>query len=208
MFFFLSLGYSLSCSTCVSTTSSSCSGSSVVCPSGYSCGAAYSQSTSGGSVAAISYAKACTPTSQCSTSGSLSVMGGIKMKMVSACCTTDNCTPTLPSLPSDNSSYNQLVCRTCASADSTWCYTSDTIQCTGNENRCLLMTTKVTGSSSASAALRGCATQSICDIGSQSSSVDGLTSDVKFICTSGSPTLRYSFYLPALIGLLLLKLLF
>ncbi|CAJ0933853.1 unnamed protein product [Ranitomeya imitator] len=47
-------------------------------------------------------------------------------------------------VPSRNSTQNGLVCRTCTSPDSTWCYTSDTMQCTGDEDMCILQTTKIT----------------------------------------------------------------
>ncbi|XP_068099208.1 phospholipase A2 inhibitor and Ly6/PLAUR domain-containing protein-like [Hyperolius riggenbachi] len=158
----------------------------------------------GGSVTVTAYAMLCIPTNQCSKSGSISVYGGLKTKMASACCTTDNCTPTLPSLPSSSSSYNGVVCQSCTSSTSTSCSTSNTVQCTGDENKCLLYTLNSAGSA-VSNAFRGCASQSICDIGSLFSTSNV---DIKYTCTSGGGALRHTFYLPALIGLLLLKFLF
>ncbi|XP_072282872.1 uncharacterized protein [Pyxicephalus adspersus] len=197
-------GYSLSCIQCSSVTSTSCTGPSVTCASGYQCGAQYTASNAG-TVSNNQYTRTCFPENQCTLSGSLST-NGARIKSAVSCCNTDNCTPSLPSLPGDSSVSNGLTCRSCVSADSTWCYTSDTIQCTGNENMCLLQTTKISGSVSLSTAIRGCSTKSFCDFGSQSSSIDGLSTEVKFICTSGSMGLQKGIYLPAVICLFFLKL--
>ncbi|XP_068099203.1 phospholipase A2 inhibitor 25 kDa subunit-like [Hyperolius riggenbachi] len=200
---------SLTCKTCISMTSNSCTGPSSTCPSGSVCGALYTQTRSGGSTVSSIYGMSCTPRRQCSASGSISAYGEIKVKVAAGCCTTDNCIPTLQSSPLDSSNPNGLACRSCFSTGSAvWCDTTDTIQCTGDENMCISQTVKITGSASVSTVFRGCATKSICDIGNQHASSNGLSTDVKIICTSGSPALRYAFYLPALTGLLLLKFFF
>ncbi|XP_044125182.1 phospholipase A2 inhibitor and Ly6/PLAUR domain-containing protein-like [Bufo gargarizans] len=128
--------------------------------------------------------------------------------MSSSCCNTDNCTPNTPTLPTISSNPNGLVCRYCASVDSTWCHTDDTVQCTGEQNMCLLQTTHVSGSVSASSAIRGCATKSICDLGSQSASAGGVTTDVKIICTNSGLSVHNIVLTPAIVCLLLLKLFF
>ncbi|XP_077312667.1 uncharacterized protein LOC143933593 [Lithobates pipiens] len=198
-------GHSLSCTQCTST-STSCTGSSVTCSSGNQCGVIYTTTTTGISATA-SYTMSCLSLNDCSLSGSLTTNGG-RIKSAASCCnTTDNCTPTLPSLPGDSTVSNGVTCRSCASASSTWCYTSDTIQCTGNESMCLLQSTQLSGSQSLATAIRGCSTQSFCNFGSQSYSVDGLSTSIKFVCTSGSTGLRKGFYLPAVICLFFLKLL-
>uniref|UniRef100_A0A803JKN1 UPAR/Ly6 domain-containing protein n=1 Tax=Xenopus tropicalis TaxID=8364 RepID=A0A803JKN1_XENTR len=90
------------------------------------------------------YTLSCIPHNQCDKSGSIRIPNG-KIKRGISCCYTDDCTPPTPTLPADNNTVNGLVCRTCASADSAWCYTSDTMQCTGDENMCLLQTTEIKG---------------------------------------------------------------
>ncbi|XP_077312656.1 phospholipase A2 inhibitor and Ly6/PLAUR domain-containing protein-like [Lithobates pipiens] len=195
-------GYALSCTECVSPLDS-CTGPSVTCPSGSVCGAVYTQSWAFGILASKSYVMSCTPQNQCDKSGSMSLPHGVRMKIGISCCETDGCTPTFPSLPRDSSRYNGVTCQSCMSADSTWCSTSDTMQCTGEENTCLLQTTKLSGSKELATAMRGCATKSICDLASYS----GSAMEVKFVCTSGSTGLQRGFYLPAVICIFFLKLL-
>ncbi|CAJ0967370.1 unnamed protein product [Ranitomeya imitator] len=140
--------------------------------------------------------RVCSPPSQCSIKGSIST-SQLQLRMAASCCDTDNCTPDLPELPSKSTNSNELVCRSCISADSTWCHTPDTIQCTGDENMCLLQSTKISGSASSSTAIRGCATKSICDLGSNTAALGGLTVDVKTVCTSGSKSVHKLILNPA-----------
>ncbi|XP_077312655.1 phospholipase A2 inhibitor and Ly6/PLAUR domain-containing protein-like [Lithobates pipiens] len=195
-------GLSLNCMHCMSTTTSCSSGVSLPCASGYTCG--YTAMRAKG---ANLYLQSCVPQKQCDLKGSVSLPNGEKGKMATSCCGTDDCTPTLPSLPVDSSASNGLTCRSCKVENSDWCYTSDTMKCTGGENMCLLQTVKITGSQSVAHAARGCATKSICDLGSQSYNIQGMSTDIRFTCTSGSTGLPKGFYLPALICLSLLKLL-
>ncbi|KAM9299500.1 uncharacterized protein PAF06_016579 [Gastrophryne carolinensis] len=176
---FAATGYSLSCTVCTSDSTTSCTGSNITCPSGSLCGSIYT-TTAGKYILFLD----------------LSLPHLIIKAFIKVIVSTTN------------STSNGLVCRTCATADSTWCYTSDTMTCTGNENMCILQTTKISvGSQSASAALRGCATKSMCDIGSQSQSAGGASTEVKFICTSGSFGLHSSFSILAIVCLFCLQLL-
>ncbi|XP_077116219.1 phospholipase A2 inhibitor and Ly6/PLAUR domain-containing protein-like [Ranitomeya variabilis] len=195
--------YALSCTQCVST-SASCAGSIVTCRSGYTCGSSYTE-TVVGATTEVSFIRSCVAPAECSFNGSLSIQQGY-IRMGISCCNSDNCDPTIPSLPSRSSVLNGQVCRTCISADSTWCYTSDTLQCTGDENMCLLETTKISGSQSSSVAIRGCSTKSICDLGSQSQTVGDISVEVKFICTSGGRSVHKLVLTPVISCLLLLKL--
>ncbi|XP_077116217.1 uncharacterized protein LOC143770462 [Ranitomeya variabilis] len=195
----------LSCTQCMST-SSSCSGNSVTCPSGHVCASQYSETTVGGKKTEM-LLRLCSPPSECSTKGSIST-SQLQLMMAVSCCGTDNCTPDLPALPTKSTNSNELVCRSCISADSTWCYTPDTVQCTGDENMCLLQSTKISGSTSSSTAIRGCATKSICDLGSQTATLGGVSVDVKTVCTSGSKSVHHVVLNPAFVCFLLLKLFF
>ncbi|KAE8594363.1 hypothetical protein XENTR_v10019605 [Xenopus tropicalis] len=178
-------GYSLSCQTCMSAGSTPCQGESLPCPADNACAATYALTTANGVTVSQVYTLSCAPRSQCDKPGSISIPDG-KIKRGTSCCYTDNCTPPTPTLPAVNNQVNGLVCRTCASADSAWCYTSDTMQCTGDEKMCLLQTTEIKGSVSSKVAVRGCATKSICDLGGTSVSSPEFSMDVKFSCTSGS----------------------
>ncbi|XP_073457891.1 phospholipase A2 inhibitor and Ly6/PLAUR domain-containing protein-like isoform X2 [Aquarana catesbeiana] len=190
---------------CFNTTTS-CTGPSVTCPSGKQCGVLYTKTTKGGSTD-ISYIMICISSDQCGQSGSVTT-NDIRLKTAASCCSTDNCTPSLPSLPEDSSVYNGVTCPSCLSASSTMCYTSDTIKCTGNENMCLLLqSTQISGSQSLATSNRGCSTKNLCNDVIQSSSANGQSASINFICTSGSTGLRKGFYLPAVICLFFLKLL-
>ncbi|XP_073457883.1 phospholipase A2 inhibitor NAI-like [Aquarana catesbeiana] len=201
-------GYSLFCTRCASS-SDSCSGPNINCSSGSVCGAVYTESWSQDSIVSKSYMLSCTREDKCNTSGSFSPHNNVRVKLGRSCCRTDHCTPPLPSLPGNSSQSNGLTCRSCMSADSTWCYTSDTMKCTGDENMCFRQTTIVSeGPTENSSAIRGCATKSICDLGSQSVSSQRVKTVVEFICTNGSTGLQKSFYLPAMICILFFKVFF
>ncbi|XP_068099210.1 uncharacterized protein [Hyperolius riggenbachi] len=101
----------------------------------------------------------CVPTSKCGKVGSISYSGG-KMNMEITCCNTDFCSPPLPSFPGDSGQTNGLMCPTCRSTEYAWCYSSSTIECTGNEQICI---TESTTTSISSDSASGCATPSVCE---------------------------------------------
>ncbi|XP_077312664.1 phospholipase A2 inhibitor gamma subunit B-like [Lithobates pipiens] len=199
-------GNSLSCTECFSV-SDSCTGPSMTCPSGSVCGAQYAETWAKGTIVSKLYVMSCVRQDQCDITGSMSFPNNARRKMGTSCCRTDRCTPTFPSLRKDISGSNGLTCQSCISANSTWCSTSDTMECMGDENTCVLQTTKVSGLTTGSTAIRGCATKSICDFGSQSRGVLGRKIETTFICTSGSTGLQKGFYLPIMICIFFLKLL-
>lgn len=174
----------------------------MTCPSGQVCVTSYSETMSG-NTKSESLARTCSLSSQCNVTGSVTIQGGKIYRVASTCCDTDGCTPALPTLPKKNSTLNGLVCRTCVYPDS-GCDTSDTLRCTGDEKKCIRQTTHVTGPGSA--ALRGCATQSVCDLTSQSQSFQDL--GYEFICTSDGASVHNVVLAPALACLLLLKFFF
>uniref|UniRef100_A0A8C5QS38 UPAR/Ly6 domain-containing protein n=1 Tax=Leptobrachium leishanense TaxID=445787 RepID=A0A8C5QS38_9ANUR len=176
----------LSCIRCVTLGMTSCDGPSISCPSDNVCGASYTVTTAGGSVVSKNYVRGCVPKNQCNLQGSISVINNAMNRIGASCCNTDNCTPDLPTLPAVSTRFNGLVCRTCVSTYSGWCYTDDTMQCTGNENMCLLQTTSITGAVSMRIVLRGCATKSLCDLSRQTEQTADRKVDMRFTCTSGT----------------------
>ncbi|KAG8433727.1 hypothetical protein GDO86_012182, partial [Hymenochirus boettgeri] len=190
---FFVLGYSLSCTTCVSLGNSPCEGQSETCPPDYVCGSTYTSSKSAGGTVSETYTTSCLPRSQCSGSGSVSIPNG-KVKRGVSCCYTDNCAPSRPNLSADNDIKNGHVCPTCIS-DTTWCEGSDTMECTGEENKCLMLSTKISGISNHCHSLRGCSTKSICDLGSNSVKTMDLAIDVKFTCNNGGFRVRQGSFL-------------
>uniref|UniRef100_A0A8C5QVE6 UPAR/Ly6 domain-containing protein n=1 Tax=Leptobrachium leishanense TaxID=445787 RepID=A0A8C5QVE6_9ANUR len=132
----------------VSFGNPSCDGLSVSCRLDNVCGASYTVTTSDFSVVTGNYMRGCVTKNQCNLQGSISVINNVMNRIGVSCCNTDNCNPSFPTLPAVNTTFNELVCRTCISADSDWCYTKDTVHCTGDENMCLLQTTSITGNAS------------------------------------------------------------
>lgn len=80
-----------------------------------------------------------------------------------SCCDTDNCTAPLPQWPAASSQANGLLCPSCRSQTQQFCNQKTNIQCTGSEQTCLMETTMVSVSSSSA---MGCATPTLCDVGS------------------------------------------
>ncbi|XP_069804346.1 phospholipase A2 inhibitor and Ly6/PLAUR domain-containing protein-like [Dendropsophus ebraccatus] len=202
----IATSYALTCSDCMSTSSSLCLGTSVTCSSGYQCGAEHMQTTSDGKTFDI-FSRSCMPPSHCNTSGSITLHNG-QIKMVTACCITDNCSPIVSAFPTLSNKTNGVVCRSCLSTNSSWCYTKEKIHCTGDENMCILHSTKVKGKVSGSTSFRGCATKSFCDFGSQFTRAEGTSTKVQYICTSGGKSVHQVLLAPAITSLLLLKLFF
>ncbi|XP_044138563.1 uncharacterized protein LOC122929134 [Bufo gargarizans] len=123
--------------------------------------------------------------SKCNFLGSMRLQQ-LQIRMGTSCYGNPNCT-LFSALPNENSPLNGLGCPSCLSVNSTWCYTDETIQCRGDETMCLLLhTTQESGSMSTSTTFRGCATMSICDLGSQSQNETGSFTEVKINCTRAS----------------------
>ncbi|KAM8927843.1 uncharacterized protein RCH25_008151 [Pelodytes ibericus] len=202
----LSTSYALDCTTCFSMTGSSCSGTSIACPSDYVCGIAKTVTSAMGLQVSEQVSRSCVPRNVCSLKASMSLYGNMRSQVGYSCCYTDNCTPPQPPLPELDTKPNGLVCRTCVSADSDWCYTDETMKCTGSENMCLLQTMKTKGPVTATTAIRGCATKSFCDAGSQSLENAGLSVESKITCTSGAGGLYSGFLLSLLVSCFLTKL--
>ncbi|XP_077312654.1 uncharacterized protein LOC143933581 [Lithobates pipiens] len=191
--------YSLSCRTCTSLTTSCYSGSSVTCPSGSVCLATYTKTKMTGGYNGHSYVLSCSPRDKCNMRGSVSMSSGWTIQRATSCCSTDNCTPPSPSLPSQNSASNRVTCRSCFAFDYSSCYDLSPMNCRGDENICIHMTTKLSGFTAPPSTFRGCATKGFCDLGLRSET------DELLHCAASSG-LQKGFYLPAVICLFLLKL--
>ncbi|XP_063293103.1 phospholipase A2 inhibitor 25 kDa subunit-like isoform X2 [Pelobates fuscus] len=203
----VSTGDSLSCIKCLGSSNATCIGSSVTCPSDNICVNGYSLTNAAGTITP-SFNRDCGPRNQCNLTGSVTFNIGL-VRVATTCCSTDNCDPGIPTLPSNNNQQNGLTCRTCYSGNSLSCYTSETIQCKGVENKCFLLEKKLSGTFYSKEALRGCATDTYCSLlGTQTASYDGLNIDMKVFCTSGTNSLHGGFFLSTAAFLVVLKYLF
>uniref|UniRef100_A0A8C5WEH6 NIDO domain-containing protein n=1 Tax=Leptobrachium leishanense TaxID=445787 RepID=A0A8C5WEH6_9ANUR len=170
---------SLSCTQCVNTMGSSCTGSAVTCPSGSLCGSQYAEYTDNGVLYPM-ISRSCIEESRCNTSTSFSFAES-KVEIASSCCDTDLCTPEIPELPSESSAPNGVTCPTCRSPGSVVCYSGDTIQCTGKETTCFLMNSQAPDTHQY-LAIRGCAIPNVCDTDYQSLASHFGNINVNFFC--------------------------
>ncbi|CAJ0951451.1 unnamed protein product [Ranitomeya imitator] len=151
------------------------------------------------------FGRSCVPEDQCQGPGSFSTHNSHSKKGFS-CCYTDNCTPSPPVLPPDNTVQNGLTCPSCTGNDVDWCETGTTMECTGDETLCIVQHSKMLGTLSRDSILRGCATPTICNIGNQSVITDGITVEVWISCTGGGGGLHRASFLYTFIVLILLTL--
>ncbi|XP_068098002.1 urokinase plasminogen activator surface receptor-like [Hyperolius riggenbachi] len=113
---------------------------------------------------------------------------------------------TCKSVPEDDTEeLNGQMCQTCMPADSDWCESTKAIDCTGHENRCLLVT-KTEDNVTLIGSLSGCVTNSICDYYNDPEN-EIAEEGVEYTCSDGSLDLRICLYLPAAACLLILTLL-
>ncbi|XP_072282139.1 uncharacterized protein [Pyxicephalus adspersus] len=175
-------GYTLSCRSCKAPQSTSCTGPSVPCASGNVCGATYMLIKNGG-LTFPTYVLSCMPKSECNINGTSRFHGGGQLKFAHSCCTTDNCIPTFPSEPEDNSVPNGLTCPPSKAVDFPWSKFPATMDCKSNETMCFTFTTKFLGGPM-SITLTGCATQAVCDFFNESPIQQGSMS-MEMICTEG-----------------------
>ncbi|XP_040182761.1 phospholipase A2 inhibitor subunit gamma B-like [Rana temporaria] len=194
--FFAKSGLSLSCTVCLVQGATFCTGNNVTCASGRVCVSTHTVSMEDGVKKSEYFGRTCAPETQCGHPGIFSTYNSKSKKGIS-CCYSDNCTPSPPQLLPDNDEPNGLTCPTCKASGAQWCDTGMTMTCTGEETRCIVQYSKITGppgTETSELILRGCATPSICSIGNQTHPTDGLTAEVQISCTGSANGLHRHFY--------------
>ncbi|CAH2318149.1 Hypothetical predicted protein [Pelobates cultripes] len=117
------------------------------------------------------------------------------------------CVSSMAQVPSDSTQRVGLTCSSCTSLDSAWCHTKETIECTGDERRCIFKATTISGPKYSRSAVRGCATKTLCDTGSQSQDFgNGIKVNTDVTCTSDSTDLQLNLLLLTMVSLLLANL--
>ncbi|XP_078511672.1 uncharacterized protein LOC144770791 [Lissotriton helveticus] len=205
----LAQGNALSCQQCVGSTSSSCTGPTLPCPSaGDQCISTLTETIITEAAQVTLFLRTCGASSECNQVASLS-NPSMSVKISSTCCVADNCTPPQPILPPSKMTKTNVTCHSCLDISSTSCYSKDTIKCTGDETKCIRYSVKTTsGSLNSEVAARGCATPSFCAFQSTSESAGDTTVVTELACTDGSIHLQESAILLAFSGLLVLRLSF
>ncbi|XP_050786337.1 phospholipase A2 inhibitor gamma subunit B-like [Gopherus flavomarginatus] len=210
----LATGTCLQCEVC-SAAGNSCTGSMQTCAIGQdSCAFLLTDVTIAG-VKTQSFLKGCIASSKCKV-GPISMNFGYGMatRTSFACCVGEACRTTTVTVPPADTKPNGRRCRGCYALNADHC-NEQTIECTGAETQCIDAAGAVTISGSQmQTIMKGCASESICaDIKAGSSTFSGTSADLTTAkCTVASGVVGVApgpagILLPALAGLLLLKLL-
>ncbi|KAM4015232.1 uncharacterized protein ACNLHF_001879 [Anomaloglossus baeobatrachus] len=163
---------------------SSCTeGPTVTCTPGHVCTSLYQQTTMDGKTGEFLY-RSCGPPSHCDKTGSFTTMNK-NIRMGVSCCFTDNCSSPLPPLPPPSTRRNGRVCQMCSDTNEA-CTGTKTIDCVGNERKCLLQVTRIQESPENVESFRGCSTRSICEIGNQNMSIGILSMESTYLCSGGA----------------------
>uniref|UniRef100_A0A803JXH3 UPAR/Ly6 domain-containing protein n=1 Tax=Xenopus tropicalis TaxID=8364 RepID=A0A803JXH3_XENTR len=208
---FAATGYSLSCTQCLNLNGISCSGTSGTCPTNQVCASVLLSLSIPflGFSNRDMFTRTCAPQELCNLNGSFSFPFTM-VTFASSCCSTDNCTSTLPTIPDNINQPNGLTCPTCFSSDGSLCDASQSIPCTGNENMCYVENAIATGFFPILA--RGCASKSVCDIANveQLFIRNYLGYNANTLCSSAASngTIYHGFLLPAAIFTALIKFMF
>ncbi|XP_040277064.1 phospholipase A2 inhibitor subunit gamma B-like [Bufo bufo] len=200
-------GFSLECTQCMAIGLSSCTeGPIITCPQGHVCTSMYQETIEDGKTNELLY-RSCGPTSHCNKTGSFTIEKN-SARLGISCCFTDKCYPPLPQLQSASTRRNGKVCQMCSEGNEA-CSGTKTIDCVGNENKCLLQVAKIkAGSDENVESFRGCSTRSICDIGNLNISFGFLEMESTFLCSGGAITMYRGLdfsMISAIVLLILLK---
>ncbi|KAJ1132796.1 hypothetical protein NDU88_011097 [Pleurodeles waltl] len=203
----LTEGYARQCNTCFGLNPAMCIGSVQTCASSDDvCMATYT-SEKVGPLEATTFIRMCGKASSCKQDQTLTT-AGYAMRRSTTCCTSDNCTPPVPTLPpAPEAKENGVVCRACYANDASYCDTKTEMKCTGSENKCARYAiTSTKDSKTVQSALRGCASHQFCEVGSSSSTAAGFTTKSDMACTDAGTRPEHGLLLPILAMLVLLKL--
>ncbi|XP_069496945.1 phospholipase A2 inhibitor gamma subunit B-like [Ambystoma mexicanum] len=123
------------------------------------------------------------------------------------CCTSDTCTPPEPKEPvAPDTKENGVTCHACSAQDY-YCDTKEKMKCTGSETRCSRYALKTEqGSKVSQIALRGCASENFCAVGSSSKGIGGTSITIDMACTDAGIRPEYGLLLPLFAALAMLKL--
>lgn len=171
--------YSLTCSECIGQSDKPCQGRPVTCAADFDACVATVETDSKDGKEITWYRKCCGKKSMCSYTGSFTadILG---KKASSTCCFTSNCDPLVPKLPTQKTEDNGLSCKSCSTEQGSAC---ETIECTGEEKKCLTLTT-LTQAAQVSMFVSGCGTPEWCEK-DREFQFAGQTTKISFACSGG-----------------------
>ncbi|XP_063798357.1 urokinase plasminogen activator surface receptor-like [Pseudophryne corroboree] len=191
---------SLSCLQCQVHGDQTCTGTPQMCPPEAEVCVSTVKSNLTDGAERKTFRRYCGDRNLCSLTGSYSVPTG-KIKLSSSCCYTSGCAPPTPLLPADKTEKNKVSCKGCPTKEGKPCPSDVTMECTGDEDKCISVTF-VSGHSETSVA--GCSTPALCD--RMYNVTDGsIKTQIHMVCQSRSAGLQQSFFLFIISTTLLLK---
>lgn len=210
----LATGACLQCMRCEGE-GTSCRGDLQTCTAGQtSCGVVLTELTLTGEKTQT-IVKGCATPSQCKAGFVSANFGkGMMTRTSISCCQTDSCTPAPAKVPPADTKPNGRSCRGCHTSSSDQCR-EETVQCTGAENQCMDISGHLNSAGSATkTVMKGCGSEYVCaQVNAGSAIFAGINGEVTTArcapATSAAGTALgpAGLLLPALAGLLLLKIL-
>ncbi|XP_065279229.1 phospholipase A2 inhibitor and Ly6/PLAUR domain-containing protein-like [Emys orbicularis] len=166
LFALLGLGASLQCEVC-NDFGRNCRGSMKTCSSGEdSCGILLLETQIVGfDIQKVT--KSCMASSECRASPVVTRFGeGMAIRKSTTCCVGDACSTASVTMPPANTIPNGRHCPACSSVFNLPC-SEATLDCTGSETHCIAVTGSITmgaGSYPIQTTMKGCATESTCNL--------------------------------------------
>ncbi|XP_069597561.1 phospholipase A2 inhibitor and Ly6/PLAUR domain-containing protein-like [Ranitomeya imitator] len=169
LFVFIVKGNSLKCRECTTTSKGFCRGKLLECPSrSKSCIKALGLTVIGDDVYK-SFLRGCNDDDHlCNRDFVMNSGHGNKQtRIITECCTSDDCNRCKAKIPPYNSTLNGFICPVCYSYNSYDCMHKGYIECRGNELECIdfAATLHKEGYPDFKFALMGCITQGGCSLG-------------------------------------------
>ncbi|KAM4703024.1 phospholipase A2 inhibitor and Ly6/PLAUR domain-containing protein-like [Rhinophrynus dorsalis] len=188
----ITTGNSLSCIQCSGFSDIPCTGSSQNCSSSNDVCATTRIRNTGYLWNSFYFIRSCINTTECGKSGTVSSLY-VKTSSSTTCCNTDNCTPSIPSMPVENNTANGLACPSYIETILEPCDIKNHTQCTGDQNYCIRYSTSTTlGSTKSSLLFGGCATENVCSTTTSYISAPGMTMEVKRSCNNNASDLYHN----------------
>ncbi|XP_073511824.1 uncharacterized protein [Phyllobates terribilis] len=178
--------FSLSCNECNGLSAKSCQRVKVTCPPDFNvCVATLESNTEDGKPEMTLYREYCGKSSMCSYTGSLTTHFAVK-KMSSTCCHTSNCSPPMPKLPAEKTDKNGVSCKSCSDLKEASCESTTTIDCIGDEMKCVDIAIMSNSERSSTYSVSGCSTPGLCNLMEREYQIGGKTIKTTFMCSGGS----------------------
>ncbi|XP_072282724.1 uncharacterized protein [Pyxicephalus adspersus] len=168
LFSMVSTGLSLLCIHCSNNVSASCTGVPKNCSQDQFCISTLQQTTYSGGLKTLKFERGCGTLDQCNVSGSISSV--VSIHSLSACCSTNSCTPGILESLNVTKRKNSVQCPICLTHEND-CFASKLTNCTGDEIYCASFEIKNSG---AKTYIKGCASASFCQISLSKKTENGL----------------------------------